>query len=232
MHTNTPLISIILCTFNRKRTLPAAIDSVLCQTHSDWELVIVDDGSRDGTERILKRYAQKEPRIRFIRQSNKGLALARNAGIRLARGRYVTFLDSDDEYTPRHIAKRMKFLRSHPDVDAVLGGMKIIGPVVQRFVPDVDHPGKRIHVSRCHAAGTLVVTRTILRALGGFRRLAFSEDYDMIKRLQRKYTVRRVSFKTYIYNVGGADRLCRIFEQGGAEGIRRFRRKGTVMRRA
>lgn len=224
MQAETPLISIILCTFNRKRTLARAIDSVLRQTYKNWELVIVDDGSTDGSERLLKRYAQKDRRIDHMRQRNKGLAVARNTGLRRAQGQYVTFLDSDDEYTPRHLAQRLHFLRSHRYVDAVFGGMKVVGPRPQRFVPDIDRPGKRIHVSHCHAAGTLVATQSALLSLGGFRQIPFSEDYDLIRRLQEKYRVRRVAFRTYIYHVGAGDRLCEIFEREGVKGILRYRR--------
>lgn len=231
MNAEVPLISIILCTFNRKRTLARAIDSVLCQTYKNWELVIVDDGSTDGSERLLRRYAQQDRRIDHIRQRNKGLALARNTGLRRAQGQYVTFLDSDDEYTPRHLAQRMSFLRSHRNVDALFGGMKVVGPRPQRFVPDIDRPGKRIHVSRCHAAGTLVATQSALLSLGGFRQIPFSEDYDLIRRLQENYRVRRVAFRTYVYHVGSNDRLCKIYERDGINGILHYRRGKSQVRR-
>jgi glycosyltransferase involved in cell wall biosynthesis len=223
-----PYVSIVLCTYNRGRTIGRAIRSVFRQTWKDWELIIVDDGSTDGSGTGLRALARNTRRVRYVRQRNQGVAAARNAGVRRARGRFIAFLDSDDEYTPGHLATRLRFLRSHPDLDAVYGILTPIGPRSRRFVPDMDHPGRRIHASRCHGAGTLLVRRSTLRALGGFRLMPFSEDYDLIRRLETRCRIGRSPFRTYRYHVEEDDRLCALFENGGNAEIRRYRRMGMT----
>jgi glycosyltransferase involved in cell wall biosynthesis len=223
-----PPVSIILCTYNRGHLLGRAIRSVLRQSWKDWELIVVDDGSTDGTGAALQTLVRSHPRIRYIRQPNGGVAAARNAGMRRARGRFIAFLDSDDEYTPGHLATRLRYLRKHRNLEAVYGLLTPVGPRRRGFVPDVDRPGKRIHVSRCHGAGTLVARRSALRRLGGFGRLPFSEDYDLIRRLEARHRTRQVRFRTYRYHVEADDRLCWLFEMGGKAGIRRYRRRGVA----
>jgi glycosyltransferase involved in cell wall biosynthesis len=93
--------SIILPTYNRAHMLAKAMDSVLAQTFKDWELIIVDDGSTDNTEDLVKSYS--DPRIHYHRQENRERSAARNAGISLAVGKYICFLDSDDYYLPDHL---------------------------------------------------------------------------------------------------------------------------------
>lgn len=220
----SPLVSIVLCTYNRRNLLPRALHSVREQTYRNWELIVIDDGSTDDSESLLRTFARSERRMKYRRHANKGLASSRNAGLKLARGTYVTFLDSDDEYTPGHLAKRVAYLQSHRNLDGIYGGMKIIGPRHRHYVPDVDRPGKKIHASRCHAAGTLLATRVSLAGVGGFRRVPFSEDYDLIDRLRQRCVLGRVGFRTYLYHVDSDNRLCDLFERGGAGAILHYRR--------
>jgi len=98
-------------TFNRRATIRRAVDSVLAQTYQDWELIVVDDGSTDQTAEALR---DIDPRIRILVQANRGAAAARNAGIAACRGRYITFLDSDDEWLPHFLALTCGFLDRHP----------------------------------------------------------------------------------------------------------------------
>jgi glycosyltransferase involved in cell wall biosynthesis len=107
----TPTVSIILPTYNRADTLPRAVHSVLSQHFEDWELIVVDDGSTDGSEDLV---ARLDPRIRLIRQANAGVGAARNTGLAAARGRYLSFLDSDDAWQPHYLALVTAFLRAHP----------------------------------------------------------------------------------------------------------------------
>ncbi|MEY2876335.1 MAG: hypothetical protein RLZZ373_3706, partial [Pseudomonadota bacterium] len=106
-----PEVSIILPTFNRVDVIGRAVSSVLRQTFHDWELIVVDDGSTDGTRARLEGL---DPRLRYIGQANQGVYVARNTGLQAARGRYVTFLDSDDEWLPHFLALTTAFLRAHP----------------------------------------------------------------------------------------------------------------------
>jgi glycosyltransferase involved in cell wall biosynthesis len=98
-----PLVSVVLPTYERASTLARAIDSVLCQTFADFELIVVDDTSTDDTPGVLRRYAGCA-HVRVLSQRRRGCSAARNLGIRAARGRYVAFQDSDDEWVPHKLA--------------------------------------------------------------------------------------------------------------------------------
>lgn len=99
-----PTVSVVIPTFNRSSYLPRAVDSILQQTYEDLELVVVDDASTDDTSVIMDRY--DDSRIVFVRhETNRGANVARNTGIETARGKYISFLDSDDEFHPRYLEK-------------------------------------------------------------------------------------------------------------------------------
>lgn len=115
-----PAVSIIIPTFNRADTLPRALDSVLGQTMRDWEIVLVDDGSTDQTSSIAQVYRDKlYRRFQYVRQENRGCSAARNRGIDIARGKFIAFLDSDDEYTPTKLERQLELFRLHPDLGLV-----------------------------------------------------------------------------------------------------------------
>jgi glycosyltransferase involved in cell wall biosynthesis len=108
-----PLVSVIIPAHNRETYLAAALDSVLAQSCSDLELIVVDDGSVDGTANVVQAYAQKDKRIRFIRHgSQKGAQAARNTGIRASQSQWIAFLDSDDEWLPDSLALRLQLAAS------------------------------------------------------------------------------------------------------------------------
>ena len=97
MHTNsTPKVSIIVPVYNVKKYITQCIDSVLNQEYINIELILIDDGSNDGSEIICEEYAQKDDRIKVIHKKNEGQSIARNLGIDIASGKYIFFLDSDD----------------------------------------------------------------------------------------------------------------------------------------
>jgi glycosyltransferase involved in cell wall biosynthesis len=108
---NVPTVSIVLCTYNRADTLMRAVDSVVKQTFRNWELVLVDDGSTDATAEMDFAF---DPRIRVVRQPNAGVSAARNTGLGVSRGRFITFLDSDDEWLPHFLEVSIGFLQSAP----------------------------------------------------------------------------------------------------------------------
>jgi len=96
----TPRFTAVIPAYNAERTLAESVESVLAQTVSDFELVIVDDGSADATAEVARRFAGADPRVEVVSQQNRGLAGSRNVGIERARGEYVAFLDSDDLWMP------------------------------------------------------------------------------------------------------------------------------------
>jgi CelD/BcsL family acetyltransferase involved in cellulose biosynthesis len=107
-----PLVSIVMPTFNRADTIARAIASIQAQTHANWELVVVDDGSTDDT---VARVRGLDPRVHVLRQDNQGVTAARNTGLGAVNGDLVAFLDSDDEWLPHHLALATAFFRAFPD---------------------------------------------------------------------------------------------------------------------
>ena len=223
-----PVVSIILCTFNRAGLIARAIDSVLRQDFKSFELIVIDDGSSDETYGVVLQIAREDSRCIYMCHHNRGLSASRNAGISLARGKYVTFLDSDDEYRRAHIAKRLEYLERRPDVDAIYGGVHCIGPRSKQYVVDLTSQGHKVHVSKCFVGGTLFARRKVLEKVGGFPDFDFGEDYHLMLKLKKKFNVRRVSWPTYIYHTDAPDRLCDLFEKGGSEAITDLR-KGSLV---
>ena len=201
-----PLFSIVLCTYNRAKLISRAIESVLTQEESDWELIIIDDGSTDSTTAICLDYAVKSDKIRYIYQQNKGLPLARNSGILASSGLYVTFLDSDDEYHTNHLKTRKIILLRYPEVDFLYSKVDIVG---SPFVPDKNDLSKQIHLDNCHIGGSFFIKREKLIELGGFRNIPYSEDSDLYERASEKeFCIASIDLRTYIYYRDTEDSLC------------------------
>jgi GT2 family glycosyltransferase len=120
-----PLVSVVIPTFNRAHCIEQAIRSALKQDFSDFELIIADDGSTDATEQAVARIA--DPRVRFIRKANGGCSSARNFGVANAAGRYVAFLDSDDEWDPRWLETTVAIMEADAATGAVYGSLARIG---------------------------------------------------------------------------------------------------------
>jgi glycosyltransferase involved in cell wall biosynthesis len=210
---SSSLVSIILCTYNRAGLLPLAIRSVQQQSYADWELVIIDDGSSDGTERIVRKFTKADERIRYHYQPNAGLARARNEGMRRSRGAFLCFVDSDDELRKDHVASRLTYLARHPRTDFLHGGMKLIGPRSKHFVVDMTDTSRKIHLSRCHIGGTFFFRRKVLRYVRTFRTIPFGEDFDFFTRVKKRCTTAKVPYPTYLYHLETADRLCDIYTE-------------------
>lgn len=104
------LVSIITPCYNGEKYVAQTIRSVLAQTYTNWEMILVDDGSSDASARIIRQFAQSDPRIRLLQQENAGSAAARNVGIRAARGRYLALLDADDLWEPEFLEQQLAFM--------------------------------------------------------------------------------------------------------------------------
>ncbi len=107
-----PLVSIIVPIYNTERYLPACLDSIIAQTHQNLEIILIDDGSTDHSDQIADSYAKKDSRIKVTHQKNQGQSAARNLGLTMVKGEYVSFLDSDDEIKPTFIEKLLAPLAS------------------------------------------------------------------------------------------------------------------------
>jgi glycosyltransferase involved in cell wall biosynthesis len=207
-----PLVSVVMPTHNRSVTLRRAVDSVLSQTHSDLELIVVDDASTDDTPALLA--VIEDPRLVCIRlERNSGAAIARNRGIRSARGELVAFQDSDDVWLPEKLALQLRVMaESAPSVGAVGG----------RWVAGAEHGGTEIRAPALEAGGDYeaelldghclitpvwLVRRALLEQLGLFdERMPCLEDWDLMLRLSQRTAMRAVP-ETVLIKYGAPDSL-------------------------
>ncbi len=203
-------VSVILPVFNRRHLVQRAIRSLVDQTFQDWEVWIIDDGSTDDVHKELIPFVMHEPRARYIKQANQKLAASRNTGILCAQARYVTFLDSDDEYLPTHLQTRVNYMKDNPSVDVIHGGIKLEGPEESHWVPDARDETKMIHLSECTIGATIFAKKQVLLASGGFKSLAYSAESELIPRLEAGFHLHKVDFPTYVYYTGLKDSICTL----------------------
>jgi glycosyltransferase involved in cell wall biosynthesis len=120
---DTPLVSIITCFLNVEKFLPEALESVLLQNYGNWELLLVDDGSTDGSTAIAREYSRKNPGKIFYfehqEHQNKGASASRNVAIKLAKGEFVTFLDGDDVFLPEYLSGQIDLQRKNPEAGLI-----------------------------------------------------------------------------------------------------------------
>jgi glycosyltransferase involved in cell wall biosynthesis len=172
--------------------LGEAIDSVLAQTNQNFEIVVVDDGSTDGTPDIAGQYTQ----VRYVKQTNQGLAAARNAGLQASQGRYLVFLDADDRLMPEALAAGLRCIEKHPDCAFVSGGYRRIneaGVSIEEPTPartEKNHYLAFLRGNYVGMHGTVIYQRQFLTACGGFNSaLPVCEDYELYLRLARTHPV-------------------------------------------
>jgi glycosyltransferase involved in cell wall biosynthesis len=201
-----PVVSVVMPCYNAAEHVARAIETVMCQTFSDWELIVVDDGSVDGTAAIVQGFS--DPRIRLLQQRNTGVSAARNRGVGECRGELVAFLDSDDTWAPRFLARMIEALTP----DAVLAycgwqNLGLSGPAGDPYIPPlIQHPDKlRQLLYDCpwpiHAALT---RRSSLAAAGGFDvHLKNAEDYLLWLELAAWHPIVRVSEVLAYYHFHG-----------------------------
>ena len=137
MSKETPRVSVIIPTYNRGDLVTQAVESVLEQTFADFEIIVVDDGSTDGTRKAL---VPMIPPVKYVGQENRGLAAARNRGIAESSGEFLAFLDSDDLWEPRFLEATLETFEKHPDAGAVFTAEREIGMD--------NRPGKRTFTKR------------------------------------------------------------------------------------
>jgi|APTNR8051073442_1049403.scaffolds.fasta_scaffold00013_71 glycosyltransferase involved in cell wall biosynthesis len=196
-----PKVSVIVPTFNRRVLLARALASVRAQTFTDFEVVVVDDGSTDGTAEALA--AEPPDRLRCIRlDRNLGQSAARNIGLRAAHGRLLAFLDSDDEWMPEKLAHQVAQLESQPGLAMVYGDLLRVplrGPTRVLAAPDLVRGRIMDGRSSGYASYGLGIQTCLIRAevmqdLGGFNeQLHCFEDLEFFLRLNRRYAAQRTA---------------------------------------
>ncbi len=183
-----PRVSVIIPVHNYAHFLAEAVDSVLAQTYPDFEIIIVDDGSTDHPEAIIDKYT--DARIRTIRLSGRGLSAARNAGLAIASGTYVSFLDADDTYLPGKLEAQVRFLDSHAEFGVVSGGWVYTDPTGKQILDegppsfDIDL-GLQTWLYQCpFIVNSVLIRRCWIDQVQGFdENFRRGEDWDFWLRL-------------------------------------------------
>ncbi len=190
-----PSVSVVCLAYNSMKFLPRTIDSVLSQTFTDFELVLVDDGSADNVVDWASR--QSDLRFRLVSQANQGIAGARNRGIREARGEYIAFLDGDDLWHPQKLEFQVDVLNRHPEVGLVHTHVELIDAQGRHLGYSKNmgvHGDARAAILVSNFVGTASVTlirRRCFDELGGFLSdpsVAWCDDWDMWVRIAMKYS--------------------------------------------
>jgi glycosyltransferase involved in cell wall biosynthesis len=204
-------VSAVIAVYNDERYLGACIECILAQTFTNFELIIIDDGSDDATPSVIDAYARRDPRIKTLRNAaNMGISYSRNRGTECAQGRFLAVVDSDDEILPERFEEQYSILRDNPDLGGVGTSMSYIGidgetiDLREGEIEDQVTAQRLIANPMALIHGTLMMRRECLVGAGGYRsQFVRAIDYDMLLRMTEKYrfaqirkplTKRRVSF--------------------------------------
>lgn len=190
-----PTVSVIIPTYNRAQYIGESIRSVLLQTYADFEIIIVDDGSTDDTPKVIE--AISDPRVRYVRQENRGRSQARNHALSLARGRYITFLDSDDLYLPDKIELQVAYLARHPGAGMVYTSAYCINEVGELLAHRYEATASGMIYEQIAFFTPVTITlptvmtyREVLDRVGGFdENMSRFEDTDMWRRISKSYRI-------------------------------------------
>jgi glycosyltransferase involved in cell wall biosynthesis len=208
-----PFFSIIIPTYNRAHTIRRPVDSILAQTFTDWELIIVDDGSSDYTKDVICAFDDK--RIRYFWQKNRGRSASRNTGFSLAKGEWICFLDSDDEFLENHLESFYKEINKKSEFKAFRTGLICINPngkeTRSKFSKDKrftnSYPYDHIVVFAFH--------RSIMDKYKFDERFSYMEDMHFLLRCNVDFPFYQIDKHTYIYHIDPyrTGRLSQDFDQ-------------------
>ena len=206
-----PEVSVIIPTYNRKEMVQEAVESVLSQTYQDFELIVVDDGSEDGTGEVLReRFGE---RIVYFYQKNQGVSGARNRGIGISRGKYIAFLDSDDLWLRKKLERQVQFMQQNPEA--------MICYTDEIWI----RKGVRVNPKKKHAKhsgwiypqclplciispSSALMRRELLEEVGGFDpEFPVCEDYDLWLRVALRYPIHLIPEKLIVKRGGHPDQL-------------------------
>ncbi len=211
MQETKPKISVIIPVFNREKTISRAIDSVLSQTYPAYEIIVIDDASSDKTAKILQTYIHE---IKIISLNlNSGVSAARNQGIAIAKGDWIAFLDSDDEWFKNKLELQVEYLKKHPEIVILQSDEQWI-----RYEKKVNPPRKYVKkggeifkncLKTCIVGpSTILIKKSIFNEVGVFdESLPVCEDYDLWLRISAKYTIPLIDKKLINKYGGHSDQL-------------------------
>lgn len=223
------LVSIIMPAYNAAKYIGAAIESIVAQTYSNWELLIVDDGSVDKTAAIVEQYQQQDERVRYTYQINARQGRARNNGLKQAKGQYIAFLDADDLWLPDKLQIQVAALLHEPDIDLVFSDAYIFDKTFDLANQTYKVLGAGQGIVKGEAGlqamlafnliplSTVISKHTVLLAVDGFtenRLIQNAEDYHLwLRLLLAGYTLKGLALPLAAYrehedSVSNADRQC------------------------
>ena len=196
---DAPAVSVCMPVYNCQRHVAEAVESILSQTFRDFEFLILDDGSTDGTLQILKRYAARDSRIRLISRHNKGLAPTLQELVDQARGEFLARMDGDDIAMPERFQRQVDYLRAHPE--CVVLGCRVWeadadGDPVGEYFTLSDH--EEIDAFHFRMKGpalihpSVTMRRDAVMAVGGYRNVPIAEEVDLFLRLAERGQVARL----------------------------------------
>lgn len=221
-----PLVSIIIPAYNSQAFIGQTIESVINQSYPDWELLVIDDGSIDGTAAIVKSYLA-DSRVKYRFQANQERAAARNHGIRHACGKYIAFLDADDLWLPDKLRLQIEYLNQHPEVGLCFTHYGLINrqglPLGRQAIHFV--PGQNQFYSLLKgnfiSNSTVITPRPVLDKVGLFDETlpAFGcEDWDMWLRIARLYPIHLIDQLLALYRLHESNTSLEQIRQS-AEGV-------------
>lgn len=208
----SPLVSVIMATFNRAALIGGAIQSVIDQTLADWELIVVDDGSGDSTPDVMRRWVEADPRIRYIPLEHVGrISIVSNNALDAARGSYVAILDDDDAWIdPCKLEKQVQYLEQHPDCVACAGGYRIVNDkdicVEDIFKPESDKEIRDVALRANPIANSTAMFR---RGLGerydpGLRQFADWDFWLKVGMRGKLYNFQEIFLAYRVWNQGSS----------------------------
>ncbi len=204
MHaSHIPLVTVVMTAYNRERFVGEALESVLRQTISDWEMIVIDDGSTDGTADVVEQC--KDPRVRLMRQSNSGAPAALNRGIAEAKGSWIAFLDSDDRFQPHKLERHLQVHYSDPAAEASASRVRYINELGTPFSKYSYYAARYRSMRRKSSkapslffsllaenhlitTSSLFAKRSVLLEVGGFVGLRYIHDWFMFLTLASRQT--------------------------------------------
>lgn len=200
--------SIIIPTYNRAQFISETIKSVIAQEFTNWELIIIDDGSKDNTKEIISQFQKRDARIKYYYQKNTERSAARNNGILYATGKYICFLDSDDLYSPLHLKYAYEEIIKNGEPTALFF-TNVTRKQEEKLTPILDKSIEEFNNPVCYILLTnesviparVIISSNILSSEKFNQELTVSEDAELFSRIAAKYPVIQIKHNTVIYNI-------------------------------
>lgn len=202
----TPLVSIIMPNYNNRKYIAEAMESVLNQTYTNWELIVIDDGSMDNSVEIIQAYAAKDERIRLlVNATNKGVSASRNEGLKNSNGAFICFLDSDDVFLPNKLSDQVECLQQNSAAGLVYSDQLVSDDKLniidksEYFMPSLDLK-EFMSIRNLFSTLTVMLRRKLMEQVGYFdSALSGGEDWDYWIRCSEKTPFIHLKINTAIY---------------------------------